>query len=74
MTAAGQHREAAVRLAKAAEQLVRAAVEINGLGPEWRDSVIAWNREADDLLERSLEFHDLAYALDGQQADREIAA
>jgi HEPN domain-containing protein len=58
---AAQYRAVAVALAQSAELLVRAALEVNTIGPEWCDSVTAWNREAHDLLERSLAFHERAY-------------
>ncbi|MCU0224279.1 MAG: hypothetical protein MUF27_09440 [Acidobacteria bacterium] len=64
MSAAVQHRAIAVRLAKAAEHLVRAALEANDLGPEWDAEVRAWNREADVYLRHSLDHHELAYRLE----------
>ena len=67
MTAAGQYRAVAVRLAKAAEQLVRAAVELHALDPRWTPDVIAWNREADGYLKLSLDYHELAYAIEHEQ-------
>lgn len=55
-------RTVATLLAFAGEALYRAAIRRDTM-PDGHASVIAWNREADDLLARSLEFHADARAL-----------
>ena len=73
MSAAG-HRAVAVRLARAAEQLIRASIELQTLDPRWQPDVMALNREADGYLEMSLDFHELAYTLERQESAHLVAA
>ena len=59
MTAA-QYRAVAVRLSRAAEQLIRASLELLAIDSRWTPDVIAWNREADGYLALALDYYALA--------------
>jgi hypothetical protein len=50
-------RTVAVELAVAAEHLQRAALVLAQLDPSYDEVVMAWTRDASDILDWSLEFH-----------------
>lgn len=66
-------RVVAVELAKAGEHLQRAALAVAQLDPSFAPAALAWSREVNDLLERSLAFHDRAY-VDELRARESVAA